>query len=144
MLLILKIFTSYTPITHTPYWAVSPHIGDMGEHRETWEGIGNDTGRNGEKWVETGRSGENNHPPPSYWPVLEKHRKIGKKREQYGRQGTTRELYGSNTAQSGITRGNTGDFSPSRTSPYRSNYPALSPCCSRSIPCCSRIDAQCF
>ena len=73
-----------TPITHTPYWAVSPHIGDTGEHGKTWEGIGNDTGRSGEKQGEMGRNGEigrKQPPPPSYWPVLEKDGKIGKKRE---------------------------------------------------------------
>ena len=79
-------------------------------------------GRNGEKWVETGRSGENNPPlpppPPSYWPVLEKHGKIGKKREQYGRHGNNmgaiREQHGSKRHNTG----NTGDFSPSRTSTW--------------------------
>ena len=146
------MLTCNTPITHTPYWAVSPHIGDTGEHGKTWEGIGNDTGRSGEKRGEMGRNGEIGwkQPPP---PIILA--RTGKRREDreeagsnMGDTGTTRELYGSNTAQSGITRGNTGDFSPSRTSPYCSNYPVLSPCCSRSIPCCSRVVpvliAQCF
>ena len=48
----------YTPITHSPYWAVSPHIGDTEEHGETREGIRNDTGRSGEKRGEMGRSRE--------------------------------------------------------------------------------------
>ena len=98
----------YTPITHTPYWAVSPHIGDTGEHGKTWEGIGNDTGRSGEKRGEMGRNGEigrKQPPPPSYWPVLEKDGKIGKKREQYGRHGNNtgaiREQYGSKRHNTG-------------------------------------------
>ena len=103
------------PITHTPYWAVSPHIGDTGEHGETQEGIGNDTGRSGEKWVEAGRSGEPTPPPPHltgpYWKNAGRSWRSG---SNTGDTGTTWELYGSNTAQSGITRGNTGDFSPSR------------------------------
>ena len=56
-----------------------------------------------------------------------------------GDTGTTRELYGSNTAQSSITRGFTLPNLPiSLELPrgYRSNYPVLPLCCSSSIPCC--------
>ena len=78
-------------------------------------------GRNGKKWVGTGRSDENNHPPPpphhtgQYWKNTGR---SGRSGSNMGDKGTTRELYGSNTAQNRITRANTGDFSPSWTSTW--------------------------
>ena len=66
-------------------------------------------GRNGEKWVETGRSGENNHPPHRTGPYWKNTGRSGRSGSNMGDTGITRELYGSNTAQSGITRGNTGE-----------------------------------
>ena len=86
-----------------------------------------EAGRNGEKWVETGRSGENNHPPHHTGPYWKNTGRLGRSGSNMGDTGTTRELYGSNTAQSGITRGNTGDFSPSRTSPYQLELPHVVP-----------------
>ena len=107
LLVLVCVSVCNAPITHTPYWAVSSHIGDTGEHGETWEGIGNDTGRSGEKRGEMGRNGEiRPHRTGPYWKNTGR---SGRRGSNMGDTGITRELYGSNTSQSSITLGNTGE-----------------------------------
>ena len=92
----------YAPITHTPYWAVSPHIGDTGEHGETREGIGNDTGRSREKRGEMGRNGEigQKQPPPP--PIVLA--RTGKTREDREEAGAIRETWEQHGSYTGATR----------------------------------------
>ena len=84
----------YTPITHIPYWTVSPNIGDTGEYGETQEGIGNDTGRRGEKRGEMGRNeeiGRKKPPPPPTPIVLARTGKTREDQEEAGAKWETRE-----------------------------------------------------
>ena len=72
------------PPLHISRISISPNIGDTGEHGDTREMIGNDTGRSGEKWGDRAKTTT----PPI---ILARTGKTREDREEAGAIWETRE-----------------------------------------------------